>query len=209
MNQNKAHRTGTCGAKTRNGTPCKKTAGWGTNHPGTGRCKLHGGASTGPKDLRRNKNAEKHGLFSKHLPEETLSIIQELDEKSPLDMLWENITIQYAAIIRAQKIMEVKSKEELVKELKKRKYTDSGDEEEFEIQFAWDRQERFLNAQSRAMTSLTGMLQKYDELCKSEMATEEQKLRIEKLKKEVVTDSNAEDKLKSYFEALGAAIDGA
>ena len=34
-----------CGAKTRAGTPCQQPAGWGTEHPGTGRCKLHGGAS--------------------------------------------------------------------------------------------------------------------------------------------------------------------
>lgn len=34
-----------CGAKTRARTPCQQPAGWGTEHPGTGRCKLHGGAS--------------------------------------------------------------------------------------------------------------------------------------------------------------------
>jgi hypothetical protein len=35
----------TCGAKTRTGGRCAKTAGWGTGHHGTGRCRLHGGAS--------------------------------------------------------------------------------------------------------------------------------------------------------------------
>jgi hypothetical protein len=34
-----------CGAKTRKGTPCEKTAGWGTSHVGVGRCRQHGGAS--------------------------------------------------------------------------------------------------------------------------------------------------------------------
>lgn len=34
-----------CAAKTRSGTPCKKPAGWGTDHVGQGRCKLHGGAT--------------------------------------------------------------------------------------------------------------------------------------------------------------------
>lgn len=32
-----------CGAKTRAGTPCQQKAGWGTNHVGESRCKLHGG----------------------------------------------------------------------------------------------------------------------------------------------------------------------
>lgn len=47
-----------CGAKTRGGTPCRKAA------LKNGRCKLHGGKSTGPKDvtkLKGNKNALKHG----------------------------------------------------------------------------------------------------------------------------------------------------
>ncbi len=35
----------TCGAKTRAGTPCKQPHGWGTDHLGEGRCKLHGGAT--------------------------------------------------------------------------------------------------------------------------------------------------------------------
>jgi hypothetical protein len=34
-----------CGATNRAGTPCQQTAGWGTDHAGVGRCKLHGGAS--------------------------------------------------------------------------------------------------------------------------------------------------------------------
>ena len=32
-----------CGAQNRAGSPCNRPAGWGTDHPGEGRCKLHGG----------------------------------------------------------------------------------------------------------------------------------------------------------------------
>ena len=53
-----------CGAKTKSGEACKKRA------LKNGRCKLHGGKSTGPKDrakhsesLKGNKNALKHGLY--------------------------------------------------------------------------------------------------------------------------------------------------
>ncbi len=37
----------TCGARTRQGdhSPCARPAGWGTDHPGVGACKLHGGAT--------------------------------------------------------------------------------------------------------------------------------------------------------------------
>ena len=58
-----------CGASKRsNGEPCKRHA-----VPGSSRCKLHGGKSTGPKDPARpmgNSRATKHGLYSKFLTEE-------------------------------------------------------------------------------------------------------------------------------------------
>lgn len=143
----------------------------------------NGGAPEG------NKNAETHGFFSKFLPEETLEIMQEIREKDPLDILWENITIQYTAIIRAQRIMYVTGKDEMIKELKKEKEysteTGGGSETEWEFQFAWDRQATFLQAQSRAMAELRNMIKQYDEFVKSGLGTEEQKLRIEKLKAEI------------------------
>ncbi|AKA69849.1 phage terminase small subunit [Clostridium scatologenes] len=133
-----------------------------------------------------NKNAEKHGFFSKIFPPETLDIVQDIIVKNPLDMLWENIIIQYTAIARSQKIMNVKNQEDLTKVLKKQKEfnrnTSEGLEEEYELQFAWDKQAAFLQAQSKAMKTLESMIKQYDELLRSNLATEEQKLRIEKLK---------------------------
>ncbi|WP_346742430.1 HGGxSTG domain-containing protein [Govanella unica] len=40
-----------CGARTRNGEPCKASVLWDNAHnkPRNGRCRLHGGLSTGPK----------------------------------------------------------------------------------------------------------------------------------------------------------------
>jgi hypothetical protein len=40
-----------CGAKTRQGTPCQAPPVWDHRHdrPRNGRCRLHGGLSTGPK----------------------------------------------------------------------------------------------------------------------------------------------------------------
>ena len=70
---------------------------------------------------QKNQNAVTHGFFSKFLPEETLEIMEEIQERSPADMIWDQIQIQYAAIIRAQKIMFVSDKEEMIKELKKKR----------------------------------------------------------------------------------------
>lgn len=41
-----------------------------------------------------------------------MDIIDSLTEKSPLDLIWDTIQIQYAAIIRAQQIMYVKDKDD-------------------------------------------------------------------------------------------------
>ena len=210
-----AQKKNVCGAKTRAGTPCKKPAGWGTDHSGTGRCKLHGGASTGPKpeSMRGNKNAEKHGLFAKVLPEETMELVDAIDEISPIEILWGNIKIQYAAILRAQKIMEVKSQEEMVKLEKRKSDGEMGESIEYEYHTPWDRQDRFLTAQAKAMTTLTNMIVKYEDLCKSSLVTEEQRLRTEKLKVEIEkiraglqSGASTEDQLKMYFEALEAEV---
>lgn len=131
-----------------------------------------------------NRKAETHGFFSKYLPDETFELVEEIQEKTPLDILLEQITIQYAAIIRAQKIMYVKDKNEMIKELKKHKDTEFGEEVEYEFQFAWDRQATFLSAQSRAMSELRSSIkQAYVFMNENpELVTEEQKARIGYLK---------------------------
>ncbi|MCY8622927.1 phage terminase small subunit [Bacillus spizizenii] len=132
---------------------------------------------------RGNQNAVTHGFFSKFLPEETLSIMEGIQERSPVDMIWDQIQIQYAAIIRAQKIMFVSDKQEMIKELKKKKSvlseTNEVEEEEYEFQFSWDRHATFLNAQSRAMAELRNLIKQFDELAHSE---DERRLKLEHMR---------------------------
>ncbi len=156
----------------------------------------------------KNKNAEKHGFFSKYLPDETLEIIQEIEQKNPIDILWENIQIQYAAIIRAQKIMYVRDKEDITKHLKKEKDGDIFTEKEWEFQYAWDKQANFLRAQSRAMSELRSMIKRYEEMLKSDLATEEQKLRIQKLKAEIdkVKDKDDDKTIEIVIKRRGEDI---
>lgn len=130
----------------------------------------------------RNKNAEKFGFFSKYLPEETVSIIQEMPT-DPLDILWDQIQIAYAAIIRAQQIMYVRDAEDKTVEKVERK---DGNVigEKWEVQQAWDKQANFLSAQARAQKELGQLIHRYDELLHKnwELATEEQKTRIEQMR---------------------------
>ncbi|NWL87565.1 hypothetical protein DMN77_08100 [Paenibacillus sp. 79R4] len=136
-----------------------------------------------------NDNAVTHGFFRKYFPEDALEIMEQLAERSPLDMLWDQITIQYTAIIRAQQIMYVRDKEDMTKEVKKTETVDtdgfSSEKEEWEIQFAWDKQATFLTAQSRAMSTLQSLIKQYEDMCRQGNADEEQQLRIKKIKGEV------------------------
>lgn len=173
-----------CGAKTRAGTPCKNGA------MANGRCRMHGGKSTGaPKG---NQNSKKHGFFSKYIPEETLEIMNSIGEVSPADLIWDQIVIQYAAIIRAQQIMFVESKDEMIKELKKEKETLDGFETEYEFQFAWDRHATFLNAQSRAMSELRSSIKQFLEIARED---DERRLKLQVMQAQV-------DKLKAETEKI-------
>ena len=91
-----------CGAM-RNGEPCRKSAGAGTSHLGYGRCKLHGGCSTGPKTeegkARSISNGTKHGLYSKVLLPEEVEILNQIESAPDFDALDYAIKIQVVKII--------------------------------------------------------------------------------------------------------------
>jgi hypothetical protein len=48
-----------CGSRKKNGDPCRKFAGEGTNHPGIGACKYHGGATKNHQKAAEKKMAAK------------------------------------------------------------------------------------------------------------------------------------------------------
>lgn len=159
-----------------------------------------------------NNNAEKFGFFRKHLPEETVSIIEEMP-KDPLDVLWDQIQIAYAAIIRAQKIMYVEDRNDKTIEKVEDKYGNVTGEK-WEVQQAWDKHGNFLQAQARAQKTLESMINKYDDLLHKnwELATEEQRARIERIKADTERikggeQASTEDKVAKLFDAIGAELD--
>jgi len=83
-------------------------------------------------------------------------------------MLWENIVIKYTAIARAQKLMYVKDRDDTTRVLKRTKESSSesstSTEEEYELQFAWDKHAAFLTAQSRAMSELRSLIKDFIQL---------------------------------------------
>lgn len=68
---------------------CKKTAGWGTDHVGTGRCKLHGGSSL--KGFRHPNFLT--GKYSKVLPDNLLGHFEDIMADGKLLELKEDIAL--------------------------------------------------------------------------------------------------------------------
>lgn len=136
--------------------------------------------ATGPPG---NKNAEKYGFFSKYLPDETREIFSAIEQADPLDLLWHQIQIAYAAIIRAQRIAYVKDQDDKTVEKIERKDGNVFGER-WEVQQAWDKQNEFLKAQARAQSELRSLIRQYDEMLHRDwdLATEEQRARINQLR---------------------------
>lgn len=146
--------------------------------------KIPRGAPKGNKNAdghgapKGNTNALKHGLFAKYLPQEVYEIAQEVSEKQPIDILWENITLTYANLLHAQRILFVQDVEDSDTFVTSTGKAGIG----YEHHTAWDKQSKALAAIARAQSELKGMIKTYDELTRSPLVTEEQRLRIDNLK---------------------------
>ena len=147
-----------------------------------------------------NKKAEKYGFFSKYLPDETREIFSAINQADPLDLLWHQIQIAYAAIIRAQRIAYVKDKDD--KTVEKVMVGDSS--EMYSVQQAWDKQNEFLKAQARAQGELRSLIKQYDEMLHKdwEAASEEQRSRIAQIKAQT-DNQEIEDMSESEAEIYG------
>lgn len=140
--------------------------------------------NSGGRAPKGNQNARRWGLLSRYIPRETMDILGITSETPPLDLLWDQIQIAYAAIIRAQRISFVKDKDDMTTTKIKEGYSDTGTTEEWEVQQAWDKQASFMKAQARAQSELRSMIKQYDEMLHRDWdtATEEQKLRLQVLR---------------------------
>lgn len=177
------------------------------------------GNKGGPGGPRGNNKAVTHGFYRKYFPDEALEIMEHIAEQSPLDMLWDNIVIQYTAIIRAQQIMYVRDRDDkTVEKIEEKGGNVSG--ERWEVQQAWDKQATFLSAQSRAMSELRAAIKQFVSAAPEEderreklelmrLQVDKTKLDIEKTRLELKdmrgeNDNDPHELGSSYAEALNA-----
>lgn len=160
----------------------------------------------------RNLNALKHGLFSRYMPKETLEIMGMVAGSDPVDLLWMQIELQFAAIIRAQQIMFVDDKDDMTREIKKSAEADGLDSTEWDIQYAWDKHATFMNAQSKAMSELRGLIKQFDEMAhiddERRLKLQSMQVGIDKAKAEIGRiegeSGNEDDAIDDWVEAVTA-----
>jgi uncharacterized protein YjcR len=166
----------------------------------TERSKNPRGAPKGSKNAlghgapKGNTNAIKHGLFAKYLPQEVYEIAQELSDKQPIDILWENITLTYANLLHAQRILFVQDVEDSNTFVTSEGKAGVG----YEHHTAWDKQGKALAAIARAQSELKGMIKTYDELTRSPLVTEEQRLRIDNLKAQLGSNDESDTVITGF-----------
>ena len=139
--------------------------------------------------------AKSSGLFSvQYFTDEALEIIDELMGEDPKDLLWKAIMILYASIIRAQKIMNVKS------------INDHSLQYSENLQYAWDKQRGFIDSQAKAMQSLASMIQQYermtDEATKRELEIEALRWKLAEMKGEIETNDD-----DGFLQALSGSVE--
>ncbi|WP_144492776.1 phage terminase small subunit [Bacillus pumilus] len=159
---------------------------------------------------QKGSSNQAHSIFNQFFSDETIDIMEKMGGRTSLDLIWDQIQIQYAAIIRAQRIMYVSDQDDMIKELKKAAYMPSSLEEtvegiqpeqemsteEYSFQFSWDRHATFLNAQSRAMGELRRLIKQFEELAH---AKDERRLRLKQIEltiektKKAVREEKEED----------------
>ena len=108
-----------------------------------------------------------------------------------------NIKVQFARIIRAQKLMYVDGIEDHTRVTENRtevtidqaKGTSRSVTKTDKVISSVDKEVVFMKAQSVAMATLTKMIQQYDVMCRSPLATDEQRARIDKIRAEVANIS--------------------
>lgn len=167
-----------------------------------------------------NQNARKHGLFSKYLPEELKDIMDEIEESSPVEMLVDQIQVLYANIISAQKKLYVKDINDMTKELKKKKKSfgnTSSREKEYNIQFAWDKQNAALASMARALATFNNMVKTFTELERAGLVSDEMAARIDKYRADInkidaevakiKEDDGADAESDGFIEALDGKVD--
>lgn len=189
--KNKPHVKNLCGAKTRSGDPCKNYA------MANGRCRLHGGKSTGPRDRSKLKN-NKNGIITG----ECESIVFDFLEDDEKDLLNQIELDKLKQIDNEIKLVDIRLRRMMgrIKMLNEKDFTVNSHKMGFE------------RGAGTNITESVDSLSKIQNIEEAITRVQAQKLRLIESKHKLELDSkihiSTEDKIRDYLGKLGDEIDG-
>ena len=204
--------------------------------PGNANAKGHGApigntnavGNSGPRHWQ-NDHAVTHGFFQKHLPESLHALIEEISEKGPVEIAWENVCISYAKIIRGLSVMDVGGPDDNMRLVKKKRWELGGNdpedgeeppqmevlsEIEFEHHTAHDRYASSLNSLARMQSELRSHMKFFleisgeDDKRRLELATMEANLEKTRAEIEKIKSGDGAGEGVQIIDDIGDDFDG-
>ena len=129
----------------------------------------------------------KNAPWLKYLPEDVVEMMKSMEEANPIDILYDQIRMQWSMIIRAQEIMYVSDQ----LDTDRFKTKSSMDSDTYEVHTAWDKHGKFMNAMATAQKELRFLIQQFMELAPVE---DERRARIKNIE---VNTELAEQRVKA------------
>jgi uncharacterized protein YjcR len=172
------------------------------------------GAPLGNRNAKGNDGGGPTKIYRKYqlgdylslMPEKSRRRMMKLESATPLERLYRCIVLQESEVYAIMENMHVEDINDLTKELKKCSSGKSGDSEEYELVFAWDKQSKKQATLASAMKTLNMLQNSYVKLCQSEadQMTYEQRTKFEQLKEKqehrIMIDKNRIELEREKFE---------
>lgn len=129
----------------------------------------------------------KNAPWLKYLPDDVVEMMRSMEEVNPIDILYDQIRMQWTMIIRAQEIMYVSDQ----LDTDRFKTKSSLESDTYEVHTAWDKHGKFMQAMAGAQKELRYLIQQFMELAPVE---DERRARIKNIE---VNTELAEQRVKA------------
>lgn len=157
---------------------------------------------------RNYKRTAVNAPWLKYLPDDVVELMKKMEVTEPLDILYDQIRLQWTMIVRGQEIMYVSDQTDI----DKFKTSASMESDSWEIHTSWDKYAKFMQAMSAANKELRFLIQQFMDIAPVE---DERRARIKAIE---ATTELTEQRIKALkgnvkdttmLEVLIGAMEGA
>ncbi|AXN58311.1 terminase small subunit [Bacillus phage Wes44] len=110
-----------------------------------------------PANKRNYARTAVNSPWLAYMPDDVVELMRKMEQADPLDILYDQIRLQWSMIVRGQEIMYVSSQEDI----DKFKTSMSMESDSWEIHTSWDKYGKFMSAMSTAQKELRFLIQQF------------------------------------------------